>query len=432
MRFRDLVFIVVSNLRRMKLRLALTALGVVIGTSAIVLMLSLGIGLQRNVTESLGELGAATHIQVMSGYMPGMSDPKEINDRALDGFLDIEHVEAVLPQVMVQAQDLTYKRQSTFASITGVPIESLETFGYSLAEGRWPRNEKEIVLGASVPAMFLGGDPYSGEELGPGLDLVGKRIIATFVEYPSEEELKGDPALAMAEPAETKRKLTVVGVLEKLDMQTDSSAFVPIEAALEFNGVTSRRPTYENAVVKVDSTDAVADVEKLITDEGFMTFSARSIQEGLKSTFLIIQGVLGALGAIAMIVAALGIANTMTMSIYERTREIGIMKAVGASNRQIKRVFLGEAAIIGILGGIGGLVFSASGAALANLFVQSMIAAQASSAGGGMPESTTFFIIPVWLATFAITFAAGVGLLSGVLPAVRAANLDPLIALRHE
>ncbi len=141
---------------------------------------------------------------------------------------------------------------------------------------------------------------------------------------------------------------------------------------------------------------------------------------------------LGALGGIAMLVAALGIANTMTMSIYERTREIGIMKAVGASNRQIKRVFLGEAAIIGVLGGLGGLLFSAAGAALANLFVQALIAADTTTSGMAGTATTSFFQIPVWLAVFAIAFAAGIGLLSGVLPAVRAANLDPLTALRHE
>jgi putative ABC transport system permease protein len=133
-----------------------------------------------------------------------------------------------------------------------------------------------------------------------------------------------------------------------------------------------------------------------------------------------------------MLVASLGIANTMTMSIFERTREIGIMKAVGASNRQIKRVFLGEAAVIGILGGIGGLAISASGAALANLFASGFIASQTAARGGSTPELRTFFDIPVGLGLFAVVFAAGVGLLAGVLPAVRASNLDPLTALRHE
>ncbi|MCE5203352.1 MAG: ABC transporter permease [Coriobacteriales bacterium] len=436
MRARDLIFIVFSNLRRMKLRLVLTALGVVIGTSAIVLMVSLGIGLQENVTQSLGELGAATHIQVMAGGEPGIGGPERLDDRAIGDISDLDHVQAVLPQVMVQAQDITYKRQSTFASVTGVPMDDLPTFGYALAEGRWPRDDDEIVLGASVPEMFAGGDPFSGGPAGPRLDLIGKRVAVTVMKMPDmeasgKEVMVAEGPESQMEAAETKRRLTVVGVLDKLDMQTDSTAFVTLKAALDLNGVRSSRPVYDTAVVKVDSPDAVAGVEKTLTSRGYLTFSAVSVRKSLQAVFMVIQGVLGALGGIAMIVAALGITNTMTMSIYERTREIGIMKAVGASNRQIKRVFLGEAAVIGVLGGLGGLALSVSGAALANLFVQSLVASQSMS-GGAMPQNTTFFVIPASLGLFAIAFAAGVGLLSGLLPAVRASNLDPLIALRHE
>jgi putative ABC transport system permease protein len=249
------------------------------------------------------------------------------------------------------------------------------------------------------------------------------------VTYPTEEQMKADPN---APSKEEKRKFTVVGILEPSDMQTDQSVYVTLDAALELNDVDRRKAGYESVIVKADSVNTVAEVEQAIKDQGFYTFSAQSMQDQLKSVFLVIQAVLGALGGIAMLVAALGIANTMTMSIYERTREIGIMKAVGASNRQIKRVFLGEAAIIGILGGVGGLLFSAAGAALANLFVQAIIANQMATGGGGPTETTSFFQIPMWLAIFAIAFAAGVGLLAGVLPAVRAANLDPLTALRHE
>ncbi len=435
MRFRDLTFIVISNLRRMKLRLALTALGVVIGTSAIVLMVSLGVGLQRSVVASLGDLGAATHINVMGGGFsgPGMPEPLPLDEKAVAKFEGMEHVEAVMPSVMAMVQDMSYKKQSASTQVKGVPVDSLKAFGFEVAEGRLPRSDTEILLGDGVPEMFVGmNSGGDAGDAGAALDLVGKRIIVTVVKYPSEEEASKSPAVAMAEPVEERHKMTVVGVLAPTDAETDMTTFVSLDTALAFNGVSTRRPTYDTVIVKADSAETVAGIEKILTTDGYMTFSARTIQEGLKSTFLIVQVVLGALGAIAMIVAALGIANTMTMSIYERTREIGIMKAVGASNRQIKRVFLGEAAIIGVLGGIGGLVFSSGGAALANLFLQSAIAAQSGGGGGAPPEATTFFYIPAWLAVFAIVFAASVGLLSGVLPAVRAANLDPLVALRHE
>ncbi|MRS11685.1 MAG: ABC transporter permease [Actinobacteria bacterium] len=435
MRFRDLSFLVVSNLRRMKLRLALTSLGVVIGTAAIVLMLSLGIGLQANMTASLGDLGAATHINVMGGGMGPMgTEGVVLNDEMVEQFGAIEHVEAVLPSTYVfSIQDVRYRRYQAYLNTMGVPMDAFEKFGYELEEGRLPRNNKEILLGAVIPTsfsfasddLFMGGTTPTA----PELDLLGKRLTAKVVTYPTEDEYKSDPN---APAKEEKRKFTVVGILAPSDMQTDQTAYVTMDAAIDLNDLDKRKVSYENVIVKADSVNSVAEVEQTIMDMGFYTFSARSIQDQLKSVFLIIQGVLGALGAIAMLVAALGITNTMTMSIYERTREIGIMKAVGASNRQIKRVFLGEAAIIGMLGGTGGLLFSAAGAALANLFVQALIASQTATTGGVSTETTSFFQIPVWLAIFAIAFAAGVGLLAGVLPAVRAANLDPLTALRHE
>lgn len=433
MRFRDLAFLVVSNLQRMKLRLALTSLGVVIGTSAIVLMVSLGIGLQSNLTASLGDLGAATHITVMPGGMEaGMPDDGQLTDAALDRFAQIEHVEAVMPMSYVMsAQGARYKRYETYPNLMGVPMDAFEAFGYELEAGRLPRTDSEILLGAAVPTSFASGSPdiQAGPSARLKLDLLGKRIDLTLVTWPSEEEMQKDP---MAQGTERKQRMTVVGILAPTDMQTDQTSFVTMDAARTMNGATRRNVPYENVVVKADSTRNVTAIEDEISGQGFFTFSSQSMLKELNTVFLIIQGVLGALGAIAMLVAALGIANTMTMSIYERTREIGIMKAVGASNRQIKRVFLGEAAIIGVLGGIGGLTFSWAGAALANLFVQSLIASQAGSSGGVMPETTAFFQIPVWLALFAIVFASGIGLLAGVLPAVRAANLDPLTALRHE
>lgn len=436
MRFRDLAFLVVSNLRRMKLRLALTSLGVVIGTSAIVLMVSLGIGLQANLLAQLGDLGSATHIQVMGGGMagPGMEGGAgQIDDDTIERFAAMENVEAVLPTAYVYTlQSVKYKKYEAYLNLQGVPMDAFEKFGYELEQGRLPRNDKEILLGAAVPVTFAAGGnmgmPSSGNS-GLKLDLFGKRITATYFQSPSEAQMEADP---MAMGTEETRKLTVVGILAPSDMQTDNMTYVTLDAALDMNGTNKRNVTYENVVVKAVSTTFVQDIEKALTDQGYYTFSAESIQKGLRTTFLIIQGVLGALGGIAMLVAALGITNTMTMSIYERTREIGIMKAVGASNRQIKRVFLGEAAIIGVLGGLGGLVFSAAGASLANLFVLALIESETASTGGVPVETQSFFQIPLWLGAFAIAFATGVGLLAGVLPAVRAANLDPLTALRHE
>ncbi len=425
MRFPDLIETVFGNLRRMKLRLVLTALGVVIGTSSVVLMVSLGIGLQRNITDQLSDFGDATHIQVYGGDMmgpgPGAAPEARLDQAAVDAFGEIEGVAAVMPRVWVPVDQMQYRRYVTGAQTLGTDLEVFEMFGYTLAEGRLPRREGELLLGASVPTIFAGGDPWSGRQTTDAIDLMGKRIAVTTSVWPTE----GGPE---AQPTITKRQMTVVGILEPASMDIDTSVFVPLDAAVSITGANPRDLQYSDITVKAVSTTAVRDVERALSERGYMVFSAQSAQDAVRQTFTILQIVLGAIGGIALLVASLGIANTMTMSILERTREIGIMKAVGASGAQIRRVFLGESAVIGLLGGAGGLLLSVAGAALANLFVSAMIASQ----GGGAEQTTEIFHVPLWLAVFAVAFAAGVGLLAGVLPAIRAANLDPLVALRHE
>lgn len=435
MRPRDLSALIFSNLKRMKLRLALTSMGVVIGTTSIVLMVSLGIGLQRNIEQELVGMGPATHITVIPAFTPGSMEMPALDSQAISEIEEVANVEAVMGQVWVETMGrVEFQRRDVHLSAMGVPMDKFEQFGYVVERGRLPRNENEIVLGARMPSMIADEGGFR-EDLTE--DLLGGRLNATFFE-PATGGAGGRPDEAELDlPAETTRRLTVVGILAPADTQVDSTAFVTMDAALEFNGVRSNRIAFPNAIARADSPANVAAVEEELRALGYETFSASSLQEGMRVTFLIIQGVLGALGGISMLVAALGIANTMTMSIFERTREIGIMKAVGASGNQIKKVFLGEAAAIGLLGGTVGLLFSVSTAAVANLVVQGLIATeavgqQAGAAAVGTATQTAFFIIPVWLGVFALVFAAGVGLLAGILPAMRAANLDPLIALRHE
>lgn len=429
MRLRDLIEAVFSNLRRMKLRLVLTALGVVIGTSSVVLMVSLGIGLQRNITDELSGFGDATHIQVQGGgAMSGMGVPTSgevrLDEEALEEFAELEHVVAVMPRIWVPFDQMEYRRNAAGAQALGVRMDDLEEFGYELADGRYAHGDGEIVLGASVESIFAGGNPFMGPDAPDvePLDLMGKRITVTTTIWPT------DPADPEAQPVTEKRQMTVVGILAEADMETDTSVFVPMDAAIDIAGLKRRTLEYSLVVIKADSPETVADIEKIVLEQGYFAFSAQSVQDAVKQTFWILQVVLGAIGGIALLVASLGIANTMTMSILERTREIGIMKAVGASGAQIRHIFLGESAVIGLLGGIGGLLFSLAGAALANLFVAGMLASQTGSVEG----NSAIFHVPLWLAAFSVVFATTVGLLAGVLPAIRAANLDPLVALRHE
>jgi putative ABC transport system permease protein len=148
--------------------------------------------------------------------------------------------------------------------------------------------------------------------------------------------------------------------------------------------------------------------------------------------FVVVQAILGGIGAVALLVAAFGIANTMTMAIYERTREIGLMKAIGATNQDVMSVFLAEAGGIGFLGGLGGVLLALGLNAVINLLAQMLLPQGGGIFGSQQGESFSLAYTPLWLPIFAITFATLIGIGSGIYPAIRAAALNPIQALKYE
>jgi putative ABC transport system permease protein len=187
---------------------------------------------------------------------------------------------------------------------------------------------------------------------------------------------------------------------------------------------------YNQVIVKVLDPNQALDIADQITQMGFQANSPQSFLQGINNTFLILQIIFGGVGAIALLVAAIGIANTMAMSILERTREIGLMKAVGATNRDILSIFLGEAAGIGFLGGVGGVVIGWLAAQAINVIAIIYLAGQASQQGGAPPSVAVY--TPVWLPIFALVFSTFIGMLSGLYPALRAATMIPVQALKYE
>ena len=176
---------------------------------------------------------------------------------------------------------------------------------------------------------------------------------------------------------------------------------------------------FDEVRVKVDKMDNVQAVQQQIKDMGFRASSLTDQLEAMKETTKMLRIVLGAIGAISMVVAAISITNTMVMAIYERTREIGIMKVIGASLRDIKLLFLTEAAFIGLAGGLVGIVVSFGVSQVVNLVAMQQ--------GSNMTSS-----IPIWLYAGAVAFATGIGILSGYLPAQRAMRLSALTAIKTE
>ena len=188
----------------------------------------------------------------------------------------------------------------------------------------------------------------------------------------------------------------------------------------------SQSEGYGSAVVRVSDPVAITEVRKRITELGFGSFSIVDQMEQIRTVFLIIDAVLGLLGGISLLVASFGIANTMIMSILERTREIGIMKAIGAEDREIKLIFFFEAAVIGFTGGVIGSLAAWGIDGISNrLAFRFILKPQGAS-------FVDFFHLPPYLWLGAIAFALIVSILAALYPAARAARIDPVRALRHD
>jgi len=443
---RDLLRAVIANLNRMRARVALTAIGVFIGTAAVILLISLAIGLQTSATSDLREsFGDFTRIEVFQGGSPfaesGEDEPAARLDRAaLRSFGELPHVVAVTPLVGLRGQaSLSFGRLESFANIQGIDPDAAAGLGWRLRSG-WPRlGRGQVVLGAKVlssdsgPIMRGpgGGSRASRSSTASGL---GGRSDAAIDMQDRSLTLELTRFNEDGEEISRNERLRVAGVLEESDGQDDFTVYAGLSDVESWNAWLTgehadRDPTYDRAAVKIDDPANVEAVQAVIEEMDFGVFSASMILESINQFFVIVQLALGAVGAVAVVVAAIGIANTMTMAIYERTREIGIMKAVGATNRDVLRMFLAEAGAIGFLGGAIGTLVGAGVGIILDFLVRTQLAAT----GNLQPDSNIKILeTPLWLMAFALAFATLIGLLSGVFPALRAASMQPLRALRAE
>jgi putative ABC transport system permease protein len=435
----DLIYLIIDNLGRRKARVALTAVGVVIGTAAVVVLISFGIGLQQNATSQLGGISELTKIQVMPSYgesagpgpvkvmangMPVGS--KLVTDDTLKELAALPHVVAVVPRDYNNAAGpMKYGRLEGYASYIGVGINDLGQLGFTAKEGSLVLEKGAVVIGYNIPRNF--GDPRQrpGQEPPPPPELIGETIKMTLLKYTQEgvEVRKTVPMRVIGQIAETRG-------------ESDWTVYFTLEDVTAFNEwargtrINRNKDGYTEALVRVDDVANVLDVADQIKALGYQYFTMQSFVQGINSFYIIMQVMFGGMGAIALLVAAIGIANTMTMAILERTREIGLMKAVGATNRDVLSVFLGEAAGIGFLGGLGGVTLGWSGGQLMNVVALAYLAGQAVQQG--RPPPTVAVYTPAWLPISALIFATLVGLFSGFYPALRAANLIPVNALKYE
>jgi putative ABC transport system permease protein len=446
MKLLDIVRLIFGNLNRRKGRVALTAVGVVIGTAAVVILVSLAIGLQKNANEQLYGIGDLTQIQVSPAYGEGMmvakggggggvsssssgsspQAPKLLTNRALDDLRALPGVIAVIPRdYMMGGLTLKYHRLEAGVNIIGIGTDDLGALGMEATQGGVELARGTVIIGPMVASNFYDPKQRPGQQAPAPPDLYDQQLTFVFIKW----DLNGN---------EIHKTLTyrVTGVLAETQGESDWSIYMRLDELKALNEwamgrrINYNKDGYSQVIVKVDSVDHVLDVTDQITAMGFQAYTPQSFVQGINNFYLVLQVIFGGVGAIALLVAAIGIANTMAMAILERTREIGLMKAVGATNRDVLSIFLGEAAGIGFLGGLGGVLVGWLAGQGINV-IALVYMAQQSASQGGMPPSVAVST-PAWLPVFALVFATLIGLVSGLYPALRAATLVPVQALKYE
>lgn len=441
----DLIRMGLKNLWRRKLRTFLTVLGVIIGTSSIVVMLSLGFGMQEAFKGQLSRMGSLNTINVHKSYggydgMPSDRNNREakLDDKAIISFKNIPHVTAVTPIIETWGM-IKSGRYTAHTSIKGIDPLAMEYFDFKIAEGRLLQagDNLNIVFGGSMKYNFYDEKAMRrGRYEEPDVDLMNDRMVLTFdMDTGMGPTMPGEH---VQRPKYKDYNIKAVGVLEEGNWETDWGIYAPIDVVQKMiqekekaegnsQGQNKRnQQEYERIMIRVDDIKNVEAVQQKIKDDGFEAYSLNDMLDEMNRMTGIIQAVLGGIGAISLLVAAIGITNTMVMSIYERTKEIGVMKVIGASLKDIKKLFLFESAMIGLLGGIVGIIFSHILSFLVNKF---------SPAFGdfmGIGGETKISIIPIWLIFAAMGFSALIGIISGYYPARRAMNLSALDAIRTE
>lgn len=466
MKTKDLILMSLRNLNRRKLRTFLTVLGVVIGSISIIMMISLGFGMTDSTKKQLASAGSLTQIDIYPANRYGGMDEEDgkkkktdkvakLDDATVEKLKKIPHVEAVLATEQFEAQ-INVKNLQGYASIIGVDPVEYAKFDIKLDSGRMLQegDVNQVVMGRDVLRWLSNPQrPRMGASQQEERDPLTTKMFLTLNQAGSYDP---DGKSNEANKPKQKYQIEAVGVFRDDDYENNYYIVMPIDYLRKmkkdakklqagnrqngyndymFGGREDKENKYNNIKVKVDSVDNVQKVQEQIEAMGLKPHSLNDILVEINNSSKTQRLILGGIGAVSLLVAAIGISNTMVMSIYERTKEIGVMKVIGASVSDIKKMFLTESAFIGLLGGLVGIVLSFAISALINyLGVKYGFAANMS--GGGYspdfdPTQLKMSIIPAWLALASLVFSALIGIVSGYFPAKKATKLSALEAMRQ-
>ena len=403
----DNIKLATRTFRTRKLRTFLTILGISVGIGAILFLVSLGYGMQKVLLEKITRLDALLALDVTTSNVSVL----RLEEATLKTFSEIEHVVEVSPlrNVASNAKLGTISSQVNFSAVDpsyfrlgGVELLSGELFQVSY--------DKKIILSRGA-LISLG--------IAEGEEALGKEIKITFVISPQYKggDIREDDSLTESKLVPLEEAFIVSGVI---DDESNSFGYIDISWTKDL-GITS----YDSVKVKVKDQSYLKQIRDIIIEKGFTVIALSDTIDQAKKIFATIQIVLALFGLVALIVSAIGMFNTMTIALLERTNEIGIMKAIGASNTDVRIMFLVESVLIGFLGGLGVVLIGLVGTKTINVVFNLL----ASRMGG---QSIEIFSTPIWFVIFIMSFSIFVGFLTGIYPAQRAAKLNPLMALRYK
>lgn len=455
MKIFDIIRMALKNLFRSKVRTTLTILGIVIGTTAIIIMLSLGIAMNVSYQEQMSKMGSMKAITVypnwetfqpVRGRNQEWVEPK-VSQEVLDKIKMIPNVDAVTPFYQTTVK-MEIGKYLGYVQVIGIEPSAMPALEYDVSEGRLLNDDDtmQIVFGFNMKDQFYNPKSRSRGFWGIGMsneekdfNFLEDKIQMTFdlsygEKYPGMSPVQKKPKLY---------KVEGVGILEDGRWETAYQAYMNIDQLIKLDQEykesqkspddkkkkkkTEEEIGYQEARVIVNDIKNVLEVQEQIRALGVNAYSMAESLEQANKTQGVLQGVLGGIGAISLLVAAIGIANTMVMAIYERTREIGIMKVIGARLKDIKRLFLYEASLIGLIGGIIGIGVSYG----LSYFLNTVGVRYLGGMGMGMGD-TKLSIIPLWLVALGMVFSAVIGLVSGFFPARKATKLSALSAIHTE
>lgn len=468
MKLYDMVELAGRNLRESSLRNSLTTLGIGVGVASLVAMLSLGVGLQKLATRQLGRSGLFDSIVVtwrqdsraaarLSETSGGNTQPKPLDDAARKSFEQMPEVQEVYSNFGAVGEfrlEDSKPEDAHFTVVGGLPASARDSDAFDDVQGSFFSNgdAPEAIIMAdfarlllAIPAAPLNSDEKLTSD--QAHQLLGKFLVLRYAERANDSQpvaaQAGDPPsdddTSAFNVVRKEQKLKIVGIVTTEPYrgmrQGRTSVFLPIAFAESLNMIQPgdlrniMRPgqgkTYSALVVRVSKSKNVVHVEDEIRKQGFNTFSILDASKGITKFFRYLDLFLGIFGGLAVAVAFLGIVNTLVMAILERRREIGIMKALGASDGDVKRIFFVEAGSMGLLGGGVGVGLGWMISRVINLATNLIL-----KQWDVRPEN--FWYVPLWLVTAALAFSVVVSLFAGLYPASRAARLDPVQALRHD